>query len=126
MFTGPASHNVCSGQCKRIDNSSGHADNISIMKNSGVDRSAQVFPYNIFTYCSICRVDCKFARNKKKILEMPSSNIDGITGYSDYVYTNTTKTHLNRPRYLMTHNCSILLHCVYPNFGILHPSSVVG
>jgi hypothetical protein len=25
----------------------------------------QVFPYNIFTYCSICRVDCKFARNKK-------------------------------------------------------------
>jgi hypothetical protein len=30
------------------------------------NRSAQVFPYNIFTYCSICRVDCKFARNKKK------------------------------------------------------------
>jgi hypothetical protein len=25
-----------------------------------------MFPYNIFTYCSICRVDCKFARNKKK------------------------------------------------------------
>jgi hypothetical protein len=24
-----------------------------------------VFPYNIFAYCSICRVDCKFARNKK-------------------------------------------------------------
>jgi hypothetical protein len=22
------------------------------------------FPYNIFTYCSICRVDCKFERNK--------------------------------------------------------------
>jgi hypothetical protein len=34
------------------------------------DCSAQVFPYNIFAYCSICRVDCKFARNnnKKKIL----------------------------------------------------------
>jgi hypothetical protein len=31
------------------------------------DCSAQVFPYNIFAYCSICRVDCKFARNKKKI-----------------------------------------------------------
>jgi hypothetical protein len=30
------------------------------------DCSAQVFPYNIFAYCSICRVDCKFARNKKK------------------------------------------------------------
>jgi hypothetical protein len=30
------------------------------------DRSAQVFPYNIFAYCSICRVDSKFARNKKK------------------------------------------------------------
>jgi hypothetical protein len=28
------------------------------------DCSAQVFPYNIFAYCSICRVDCKFARNK--------------------------------------------------------------
>jgi hypothetical protein len=32
------------------------------------DCSAQVFPYNIFAYCSICRVDCKFARNKKKII----------------------------------------------------------
>jgi hypothetical protein len=29
------------------------------------DGSAQVFPYNIFTYCSVCRVDCKFARTKK-------------------------------------------------------------
>jgi hypothetical protein len=28
------------------------------------DCSAQVFPYNIFAYCSICRVDCKFARKK--------------------------------------------------------------
>jgi hypothetical protein len=28
------------------------------------DRSAQVFPYK-FTYCSICRVDCKFVRNNK-------------------------------------------------------------
>jgi hypothetical protein len=27
------------------------------------DCSAQVFPYNIFAYCSICRVDCKFAIN---------------------------------------------------------------
>jgi hypothetical protein len=27
---------------------------------------AQVFPYNIFAYCSICRVDCKFARNNNK------------------------------------------------------------
>jgi hypothetical protein len=25
-----------------------------------------MFPYNIFTYCSICRVDCIFARNKKE------------------------------------------------------------
>jgi hypothetical protein len=37
------------------------------------DRSAQVFPYNIFSYCSICGVDCKFARNtiiiKKKLEE---------------------------------------------------------
>jgi hypothetical protein len=32
------------------------------------DCSAQVFPYNIFAYCSICRVDCKFARNKKKYI----------------------------------------------------------
>jgi hypothetical protein len=30
------------------------------------DCSAQVFPYNVFAYCFICRVDCKFARNKKK------------------------------------------------------------
>jgi hypothetical protein len=30
------------------------------------DCSAQVFPYNIFAYCSICRVDCKFARNNNK------------------------------------------------------------
>jgi hypothetical protein len=30
------------------------------------DRSAQVFPYNIFTYCSIYKVDCKFVRNKIK------------------------------------------------------------
>jgi hypothetical protein len=29
------------------------------------DCSAQVFPYNIFAYCSICSVDCKFARHKK-------------------------------------------------------------
>jgi hypothetical protein len=28
------------------------------------DCSAQVFPYDIFAYCSICGVDCKFARNK--------------------------------------------------------------
>jgi hypothetical protein len=26
-----------------------------------------VFPYNIFAYCSICRVDCKFARKKKDL-----------------------------------------------------------
>jgi hypothetical protein len=32
------------------------------------DCSAQVFPYNIFAYCSLCRVDCKFARNKKKYI----------------------------------------------------------
>jgi hypothetical protein len=31
------------------------------------DCSAQAFPYNIFAYCSICRVDCKFARGKKKL-----------------------------------------------------------
>jgi hypothetical protein len=31
------------------------------------DFSAQVFTYNIFAYCSICRVDCKFARNKKNV-----------------------------------------------------------
>jgi hypothetical protein len=31
------------------------------------DCSAQVFPYNIFAYCSICRVDCKFAEIKKKL-----------------------------------------------------------
>jgi hypothetical protein len=31
-----------------------------------------VFPYNIFTYCSICREDRKFARNKEKKL-LPSN-----------------------------------------------------
>jgi hypothetical protein len=41
------------------------------------DRSAQVFPYNIFTYCSICRVDCKFARNKKN-----SSRLGGSTCFN--------------------------------------------
>jgi hypothetical protein len=34
------------------------------------DYSAQVFPYNVFAYCSICRVDCKFARNKKKMIRL--------------------------------------------------------
>jgi hypothetical protein len=24
-----------------------------------------VFPYNIFAYCSICRVDCKVTRNNR-------------------------------------------------------------
>jgi hypothetical protein len=41
------------------------------------DCSAQVFPYNIFAYCSICRVDCKFARNKKKISRVVLSSIVG-------------------------------------------------
>jgi hypothetical protein len=31
-----------------------------------------VFPYNIVAYCSICRVDCKFARNKKNIIVCPA------------------------------------------------------
>jgi Zn-finger protein len=45
-------------------------NSIYIGDSSLDDRSAQVFPYNIFTYCSICRVDCKFARNKiKKCLQ---------------------------------------------------------
>jgi hypothetical protein len=35
--------------------------------------SAQVFPYNIFTYCSTCRVDCKFARNKLKQKRLQAS-----------------------------------------------------
>jgi hypothetical protein len=39
---------------------------VYIEESSLDDCSAQVFPYNIFAYCSICRVDCKFARNKKK------------------------------------------------------------
>jgi hypothetical protein len=39
----------------------------AIGESSLDDRTAQVFPYNIFIYCSICRVDCKFARNKKKL-----------------------------------------------------------
>jgi hypothetical protein len=29
-----------------------------------------VFPYNIFAYCSICRVDCKFARKKNEFNKM--------------------------------------------------------
>jgi hypothetical protein len=45
------------------------------------DCSAQVFPYNIFAYCSICRVDCKFARNKK------------IYIYIYVVVTDLKKTH---------------------------------
>jgi hypothetical protein len=32
------------------------------------------FSYNIFTYCSICRVDCKFARNKTKNPEFQRDN----------------------------------------------------
>jgi hypothetical protein len=41
------------------------------------DRSAQAFPYNIFAYCSICRVDCKFARNKKKsVMHATKENCD--------------------------------------------------
>jgi hypothetical protein len=34
-----------------------------------------LFPYNIFAYYSICRVDCKFARNKKKTLLLRSTSI---------------------------------------------------
>jgi hypothetical protein len=37
--------------------------------NFEFDRRTQ-FPYNIFDYCSICRVDCKFARNKKKFVKV--------------------------------------------------------
>jgi hypothetical protein len=40
---------------------------VYIGESSLDDRSAQVFPYNIFTYCSICRVHRKFARNKKEV-----------------------------------------------------------
>jgi hypothetical protein len=39
---------------------------IYIGESSLDDRSAQVFPYNIFTYYSICRVGCKFAGNNEK------------------------------------------------------------
>jgi hypothetical protein len=34
------------------------------------DCSAQVFPYNIFTYCSICTVECKFTGNKKNCFRL--------------------------------------------------------
>jgi hypothetical protein len=40
---------------------------IYIGESSLDDLSAQVFLYNVFTYCTICRVDCKFARNKKEM-----------------------------------------------------------
>jgi hypothetical protein len=50
---------------------------IYIVESSLDDCSAQVFPYNIFAYCSICRVDCKFARNTKKHLW--TSNPSGRT-----------------------------------------------
>jgi hypothetical protein len=45
-----------------------------------------VFPYNIFAYCSICRVDCKFARNKikKKGLDM---NIPVSTREAEFLAT---------------------------------------
>jgi hypothetical protein len=35
----------------------------NIGESSLDDCSTQVFPYNIFAYCSIYIVDCKFARN---------------------------------------------------------------
>jgi hypothetical protein len=47
------------------------------------DCSAQVFPYNIFAYCSICRVDCKFVR--KKIYQMVSVVTFFIRLYSPFV-----------------------------------------
>jgi hypothetical protein len=47
------------------------------------DCSAQVFPYNVFAYCSICRVDYKFARNKKKCF--------GLTRPSNMAATKTTQ-----------------------------------
>jgi hypothetical protein len=48
------------------------------------DCSAQVFPYNIFAYCSICRVDCKFARKKKE--EKKKKN-----AYRKHYYTSTSE-----------------------------------
>jgi hypothetical protein len=36
----------------------------NIGESSLDDRSAQVYPYNIFNHCSVCRVDCKFTREK--------------------------------------------------------------
>jgi hypothetical protein len=45
----------------------GHITPSHIISGSLDDCSAQVFPYNIFAYCSIYRVDCKSARNKKKV-----------------------------------------------------------
>jgi hypothetical protein len=39
---------------------------IAMFTNIMTYKAIAVLPYNIFAYCSICRVDCKFARNKKK------------------------------------------------------------
>jgi hypothetical protein len=46
-----------------IDRTRGPLGFIFLGESSLDDCSAQVFPYNIFAYCSICRVECKFARN---------------------------------------------------------------
>jgi hypothetical protein len=43
------------------------------------DCSAQVFHYNIFAYCSICRVDCKFTRNKKKTFTLRKSSTPDVS-----------------------------------------------
>jgi hypothetical protein len=53
---------------------------IYIGESSLDDRSAQVFPYNIFTYCSICRVDCKFAKKKNIVHDATMDTFIGLQG----------------------------------------------
>jgi hypothetical protein len=76
------------------------------------DWSAQVFPYNIFAYCSICRVDCKFARNKKKIY----SSL-GMYEKSDFPPPPGALN--SSPRSPVQHVSSLFLR---EHFKFLHPS----
>jgi hypothetical protein len=53
-----------------------------------------VFPYNIFTYCSTCRVDCKFARNKLTKMHDTCKAIPVNPSYNKYIniHSNTAYT----------------------------------
>jgi hypothetical protein len=107
-----------------------HVLYIHIGASSLDDCSAQVFPYNIFAYCSICRVDCKFARNKKNVLydyiwhffcpgcylnlcistrQVPCSILGPDIGWSDWKFMCVSSLPPAKPEWGPTCSCQVFL-----------------